>query len=109
MMARNIGVLAKEPEKACENDRKCPFHGELRLHGRTFAGTVVRTSLGRNALVEWTWPRYSRKYERYEKRRTRVMAHNPSCIAAQKGDHVKLMESRKLSKTKSFVIIEKGV
>jgi len=108
-MARNIGVLAKQPEAVCEKDKKCPFHGNIRLHGRIFTGTVIRTSLGRNALVEWSWPRYNRKYERYEKKRTRIMAHNPSCIAAVKGDRVRLMESKKLSKTKNFVIIEKGV
>jgi small subunit ribosomal protein S17 len=108
-MAKSIGVEVKAPEKACVNDRKCPFHGGLKVHGRTFTGMVVRTSLGRNALVEWTWPRYNNKYERYEKKRTRVMAHNPSCIAAEKDDKVTLMESRKLSKTKSFVIIGKGV
>jgi small subunit ribosomal protein S17 len=106
MMA--IGLDIKEPEGKCEGDRKCPFHGGLKVRGRTFAGTVIRTSLGRNALVEWEWPKYNQKYERYQKKRTRLMAHNPSCVGAVKGDKVKIIESRKLSKTKSFVIISKN-
>lgn len=103
-----IGINVKEPQGKCVGDRKCPFHGGLKLRGRSFTGTVIRTSLGKNALVEWEWPRYNQKYERFEKKRTRMTAHNPQCIDAVKGDMVRIMESRKLSKTKSFVIIEKN-
>ncbi len=104
--SRNIGVDVPEPKDDCENDMKCPFHGGLKLHGRTFIGTVKRVRLGKNAIVEWQRFRYYPKYERYEKRHSRVMAHNPECIDASEGDTVKIMESRKLSKTKNFVIIQ---
>ena len=56
--------------------------------------------------VEWEWQNYLRKYERYEKRRSRVKAHNPSCINANEGDIVRIMECRPLSKTKNFVVVE---
>ena len=46
------------------------------------------------------------KFERYEKRRTRIKVHNPECINAKEGDIVKISECRPLSKTKNFVIIE---
>ncbi len=46
------------------------------------------------------------RYERYEKRRTRVAAHNPPCINAKEGDKVVIAECRPLSRTKKFVIIE---
>jgi small subunit ribosomal protein S17 len=104
--SRNIGVDVPEPKGGCENDRKCPFHGGLKLHGRTFIGTVKRVRLGKNAIVEWQRFRYYPKYERYEKRHSKVMAHNPECIDAVEGDTVRIMESRKLSKTKNFVIIQ---
>ena len=59
------------------------------------------------ATVEWPRRKYVSKYERYEKARTRVKAHNPKEIDAKKGDIVKLMECRPISKTKHFIIIEK--
>ena len=50
---------------------------------------------------------YISKYERYEKRTTTLVAHNPPCVNAKTGDIVKVMECRPVSKTKSFVVIEK--
>lgn len=75
--------------------------------GRTFIGTVVDAKMQKTATVEWERRAYVQKYERYEKRRTRVKAHNPENIDAKKGDIVKIMECRPLSKTKKFTIIEK--
>ena len=60
----------------------------------------------KTAIVEWERKQFLSKYERYEKRRSRVKAHSPSCIGAQDGDIVKIMECRPLSKTKNFVIVE---
>ncbi|MBW3019202.1 30S ribosomal protein S17 [Candidatus Woesearchaeota archaeon] len=76
-------------------------------HGRTFVGTVVAAKMQDTATVEWERSRYIPKYERFEKLTTRVKAHNPENIDAKKGDIVKIMECRPLSKTKNFVIIEK--
>jgi small subunit ribosomal protein S17 len=39
-------------------------------------------------------------------RRTRVKAHNPESIDAKEGDTVRIAETRPLSKTKNFVVIE---
>lgn len=47
------------------------------------------------------------KYERYQKLTAKLHAHNPPCIAARAGDRVKLAECRRLSKTKSFVVVER--
>jgi len=38
---------------------------------------------------------------------SRITAHNPPCIAARRGEKVKIAECRPLSKTKSFVVVEK--
>jgi small subunit ribosomal protein S17 len=46
------------------------------------------------------------KYERFEKRQSKIHAHNPPCIDAKAGDNVKIAECRPLSKTKSYVIVE---
>lgn len=75
--------------------------------GRTFTGTVISDKMSRTVTVEWTRRHYIPKYERYEKRRTRVKAHNPDDIDAQVGDIVTIKETRPLSKTKHFTVIKK--
>ena len=103
---RNIGIVMEMPKQSC-NDVKCPFHGKLSVRGRQFTGTVLSTKMRKTAIIEFDRLQYLKKYERYEKRRTKLKVHNPECINAKEGDLVKLMECRPLSKTKNFVIIQK--
>jgi small subunit ribosomal protein S17 len=49
---------------------------------------------------------YIRKYKRYEKRSSKLHAHNPPCIGAKTGDMVKIAECRPLSKSTTFVVVE---
>lgn len=79
----------------------------IKTRGRTFTGVVVDAKMQNTATVEWERRMYVQKFERYEKRRTRVKAHNPENIDAKQGDIVKIMECRPISKTKSFIITEK--
>ena len=95
----------KKKEGKC-NDKKCPFHGNVRLRGRTFTGKVISDKMSNTVTVEWARRKYIPKYERYEIKRKKIHAHNPSCIRAVQGNKVKIMECRPLSKTKNFVIIE---
>jgi small subunit ribosomal protein S17 len=87
-------------------DRKCPFHGELRTRGRKLEGVVVSDKMDRTVTVQIERVHYVPKYERYERRTSKIHAHNPPCIGAREGDRVVLMECRRLSKTKSFVVVE---
>lgn len=87
-------------------DAHCALHGSVKTHGRTFVGTVIESKMQRTATVEWPRTRYIHKYERTATERSRVKAHNPDCLSAKKGDLVKIQESRPLSKTKTFVILE---
>ena len=80
---------------------------EFRPRGRTFTGTVVSAKSQKTVTVEWGRRISIPKYERYEKRKTRVKAHNPESISAEEGDVVVIKECRPISKTKSFIIIEK--
>lgn len=105
MKSNRIGINVKTPKQKC-NDKNCPFHGNLSCRGRTFTGVVTSDKMHRTVVVEWARRHYLRKYERYEKRRTRLKAHNPSCINAKEGDIVTITECRPLSKTKNFVLIE---
>ena len=79
----------------------------IRTRGRTFTGIVVESRMQDTAIVEWPRRKYAIQYERYEKSRTKVKAHNPKEINAKTGDVVKIIECRPISKTKHFIIIEK--
>jgi len=104
-MKKGNKIKTKEAEKKCE-DLRCPFHGTLSVRGRTFVGKVISAKMYKTVTVEFDRINYIQKYERYEKRRTRIKAHNPECINAKEGDIVKIKECRPLSKTKKFVVIE---
>lgn len=105
-MKNNIGIDVPQPEKTC-TDPKCPFHGSVMVHGKVFVGTVLSDRMARSVTVGWDWQAYIPKYERYEKRRSKVKAHNPECLDVKMGDKVKIMECRPLSKTKHFVVVQK--
>jgi small subunit ribosomal protein S17 len=104
--AKNIGVEAVPPQGTCK-DIKCPWHGFLKIRGRIFIGEVVSDKAHKTVIVRWNYTHFIPKYERYERRHTKVTAYNPECIEAKKGDTVKIVECRPLSKTKSFVVVEK--
>ena len=76
------------------------------FHGRTFEGTVTSDKMMDTVTVEWDRRRYVPKYQRYEKRSSKVKAHNPKEINAKTGDRVRIRETRPISKTKNFVVVE---
>ena len=104
MKARNIGIDVKQPEKTCE-DLYCPFHGTLPVRGNIIQGKVVSTKAQKTAVVERHYQHYLRKYERFERRHSRIVAYNPECVHAKEGNVVTIAECRPLSKTKSFVVV----
>ena len=104
--AKNIGLDAKHPKGQCEGEN-CPWHGHLKIRGRVFSGTVVSAKGANTAIVQWNYYNFIPKYERYERRKTKIAAHNPKCISAKTGDVVQIGECRPISKSKSFVIFEK--
>lgn len=73
--------------------------------GRKFTGTVVSDRMAKTVTVEWDRRVLIPKYQRYEKRRTRVKAHDD--IGCKVGDQVEIMETRPLSKTKNFIVVKK--
>ncbi len=105
--ARDIGIGVEPPAESCEDDR-CPFHGTLPVRGQVFTGDVESDKAEDTVMVRWGYAEKVPKYERYERRNTRVAAHNPACIDADEGDTVRVAECRPLSKTKSFVVVAAG-
>jgi small subunit ribosomal protein S17 len=104
--ARNIGLNVKAPDENC-SDRDCPFHGTLPVRGQVITGIVSSVKMQDTVLVKKEYMHYVQKYERYEKRTSTYPAHCPPCIKAKIGNKVRIAECRPLSKTISFVTIEK--
>ena len=101
-----MSLTFKKPKKACE-DTNCPFHGELSVHGRVLEGVVVSSKMDKTVVVRRDYLHYVQKFMRYERRKSRIPSHNPPCVGAKEGDHVKIAECRPLSKTVSFVVVER--
>ncbi len=78
----------------------------ITVHGRKFTGRVVSTRMAKTVSVERERLVYLPKYERYEKRRTRIKAHVPEGMTVEEGDIVTIYETRPLSKTKNFIVLE---
>jgi small subunit ribosomal protein S17 len=104
-MARNPGINVNVPETECD-DVNCPFHGILPVRGQVITGKVVSDRMQDSVVVSRDYLHYVKKYKRYEKRSSKLHAHNPPCINAKEGDSVKIAECRPLSKTKKFVVVE---
>lgn len=102
----NIGIEAEKPGKSC-SDEKCPWHGHLKVRGRIFQGRVESTKAAKTAVVEWDYSRLNRKYERRERKHSRTAAYKPDCIDVAAGDIVRIAECRPISKSKTFVVVEK--
>ena len=77
--------------------------------GRTFVGKVISAKMTNTVNVEWERRSYLYKYERYQKKRSAVMAHIPEGMNVAIGDMVKIAECKPISKTKNFIIIERVV
>ena len=103
---RNIGIEVAAPEGEC-SDPNCPFHGTLSVRGQIIDGVVASVKMDGTAVVERNYLKYQQKYERYEKRSSRFSVHAPACLGLKVGDNVSIMECRPLSKTVSFVAVEK--
>ncbi len=101
----------KKSEKIENNscaDIRCPFHGELSMRGRTFEGTVIK-KFPKRICIEFERTIYVPKFERYTKKKTKIHAKLPDCIAEEIniGDYVEIKECRQLSKIINFVVMKK--
>jgi small subunit ribosomal protein S17 len=76
------------------------------LRGRQFVGKVLRASTHKTAVIEWPRLFFIPKYQRYEKRRSKMSVHIPDSIKIEVGQMVRVVETRPISKTKNFIIVE---
>jgi len=92
--------------KTC-TDVNCPIHGHIKVRGKLLEGIVIRKKAQKTATVQIERTTFNRKYERYLKKRTNYSVHCPECMDIAVGDVVLVGETKKISKTKSFVILKK--
>jgi small subunit ribosomal protein S17 len=100
-------VAASKSGKECSS-RDCYVHGNLKVRGRTFQGTVTK-KFNKRIVIENERMVRIRKYERYTKKRTKLHARVSPCMESEIliGDLVKIRECKPLSKIIHFVVVEK--
>jgi len=89
------------------NDKNCPVHGKLKVYRGTVKGIVVSDKPKNTVIIESDYLYHVPKYERYERRKTRIAVHKPPCMDIHRGDTIVAGKCRKISKTKSHVVLEK--
>lgn len=89
---------------AIEVDSKTLAKRHITVRGASFEGTVVSIKAKKTAVIERHYLRRVPKYERFEKRRSKLHAHIPDGVAVKEGDRVRVEECRKISKTKAHVV-----
>ncbi|MBI4360642.1 30S ribosomal protein S17 [Candidatus Micrarchaeota archaeon] len=78
----------------------------LRIRGAIVEGVVVSTRPKKTAIIQIAYTKSVPKYERLEKRKSRIAVHVPDGMNVQVGQRVQAGETRKISKTKSFLLIK---
>jgi len=112
-MAEKKKTTKKKVEEKVEvscSDKICPVHGDqrLKMRGRTFKGLVIK-KLPNRVTIEFERMLKLPKYERYEKRKTKIHARLPSCMEdeVQVGDLIEVAETRAISKMIHAVVTKK--
>ena len=81
---------------------------QVKLRGKTFEGTVVNKLHGR-VTIEFDRLMYVSKYERYEKRKTKIHARLPKELDStiNVGDWIEVAECRPLSSIIKAIVTKK--
>jgi len=101
-----IKNLWKTMKKTCD-DKNCPIHGQISVRGKLLEGTVFRKKSAKTAYIKMEEKKFIPKYERYLTVSHKKAVHCPECMDISVGDVVLCGETKKISKTKSFVIMKK--
>ena len=82
------------------------IESEYPIRGGTFVGRVVSNKMDKSATVRWEHAQKVPKFERYERRNTKISVHVPEGVELEEGDQVKVGETKPISKTKTHVVME---
>ncbi|MBU0527902.1 MAG: 30S ribosomal protein S17 [Candidatus Micrarchaeota archaeon] len=89
-----------------EQDVKFQKIDGIATRGGILTGIVVSDKMKKTVVIERDVTKYFSKYKKYAKTNSRIVAHNPDSIGAKVGDLVTIAETRKLSKTKAWMVVE---
>jgi len=107
---RDVGLGFKAPVHAVKGtyvDKKCPFTGDVSIRGRILSGTVTSLKMQRACVLRRDYLHYIKKYNRYEKRHSKISAHlSPCFLDIALGDKVTVGQCRPLSKTIRFNVLK---
>lgn len=106
MAEKKVKVDKKQRKEEAVIVREARAEENYPIRGNIFEGKVISAKANKTVTVERELIQYIPKYERYKKIRSRIKAHNPVSINAKEGDWVKIGETRRISKTKSFIVME---
>ncbi len=103
--------MAKETNKKMEKKdapKKLGKEVVIKARGKTFQGKVIKKLHGR-VTIGFERLLYLRKYEGYEKRKTKIHARLPKELENEisVGDFIEIAECRPLSKIIHFIVIKK--
>ena len=101
---KNIGLNFPPPNRVC-NDRNCPYHGHLKIRGILLEGTLISKKMEKAGVMLREYLYYNKKYQRYEKRHSKITVYIPPCIDVNEGDIIIAAETRPISKSISFVVV----
>jgi small subunit ribosomal protein S17 len=82
------------------------IESEYPIRGGTFVGRVISTKMDKSATVRWEHAEKIPKFERYERRNTKITVHVPEGVELEEDDQVKVGETKPISKTKSHVVMK---
>jgi len=90
-----------------KKDAKIETKKNLSVRGKLIEAKIIRMKSKKTAHVEVKTIKYIPKYERYLVKKSRFAVHVPDEITVAVGDTVLCGETRKISKTKSMIILKK--
>jgi len=70
-------------------------------------GVVASTRMRGTVTIRRDYLKFIKKYRRYARSHSMTAAHHPPCIPLEVGDTVRIAECRQISKTVSFVVVER--
>ena len=108
---KKIGLNVPPSKKTC-SDPRCPFcsnenNRSLKIRWRLLNGKVVSLKGTNRSVIERNFLHYIKKYDRYEKRHSRINAHITPCLEINVGDSVLVGECRPIAKNISYIIVNK--
>jgi small subunit ribosomal protein S17 len=95
-----------EEEKMKEAMMMEPKNENWPVRGNVFEGVVTSAKAPKTVTVRRDLVHFVSKYERYKKSSSKLKAHVPESMTVKEGDVVRIGETRKISKTKNFIVLE---